>query len=58
MLIATSADRDWTDLPVKTVYLPLIQSLTQYIAGGKRGSLDGGIAVGASKELSLPPSCR
>jgi hypothetical protein len=56
MLIATSADRDWSDLPVKTVYLPLIQSLTQYLAGGKRGSLDGGIAVGAIKELSLPPS--
>ena len=56
MLVATSADRDWSDLPVKTVYLPLIQSLTQHLAGGKRGSLDGGIAVGAAKELSLPPS--
>ncbi|MSP40272.1 MAG: VWA domain-containing protein [Deltaproteobacteria bacterium] len=56
MLLTTSADRDWSDLPVKTVYLPLMQSLTQYLAGGKRGSLDGGIAVGAVKELSLPPS--
>ncbi len=58
MLIATSADRDWSDLPVKTVYLPLIQSLTQYLAGGKRGSLDAGIAVGAVKELSLPAELR
>ena len=56
MLLTSSADRDWNDLPVKTVYLPLIQSLSQYLAGGKRGSLDGGIAVGSSKELSLPPS--
>ncbi len=56
MLVTTSADRDWNDLPVKTVYLPLIQSLTQYLAGGKRGSLDPGIAVGTSKELTLPPS--
>ncbi len=56
MLLTTSADRDWSDLPVKTVYLPLMQSLAQYLAGGKRGSLDGGIAVGAPKELSLPPS--
>ena len=56
LFMATTADRDWTDLPVKTVYLPLIQSLTQYIAGGKRGSLDGGIAVGATKEITLPPS--
>ena len=54
MLMTTSADRDWSDLPVKTVFLPLIQSLTQYLAGGKRGNLDGGIAVGAAKELSFP----
>ena len=56
MLISTSADRDWSDLPVKTIYLPLIQSLTQYLAGGKRGSLDGGIAVGSAKTLTLPAS--
>ncbi len=54
MLMTTSADRDWSDLPVKTVFLPLIQSLTQYLAGGKRGNLDAGIAVGAQKELSFP----
>ncbi|HXV50165.1 MAG TPA: BatA domain-containing protein [Candidatus Binatia bacterium] len=56
MLMTTSADRDWNDLPVKTVYLPLVQSLAQYLAGGKLGSLDAGIAVGAARELSLPPS--
>jgi Aerotolerance regulator N-terminal/von Willebrand factor type A domain len=55
MLFTSSADRDWSDLPVKTVYLPLIQSLTQYLAGGKRGMLDAGITVGTAKELSLPP---
>jgi hypothetical protein len=51
---ATSADRDWNDLPVKTAYLPLIQSLTNYLAGGKRGLMDPGITVGAAKEFSLP----
>jgi uncharacterized membrane protein YobD (UPF0266 family) len=56
MLMTSSADRDWNDLPVKTVYLPLVQSLAQYLAGGKLGSLDAGIAVGAARELSLPPS--
>jgi len=56
IFMSTAADRDWTDLPVKTAYLPLIQSLTQYLAGGKRGGLDGGIAVGSTKELLLPPS--
>lgn len=55
MFLATSADRDWTDLPVKTAYLPFIQALTGYLAGGKRGALDAGITVGAVKEFSLPP---
>jgi uncharacterized membrane protein YobD (UPF0266 family) len=55
LLITTSADRDWSDLPLKTAYLPLIQSLTQYLAGGKRGQLDGGIAVNTAKEIALPP---
>ncbi len=56
MFMATSADRDWTDLPVKTAYLPFVQALTSYLAGGKRGSLDAGIPVGAVKEISLPPA--
>jgi hypothetical protein len=56
LFFATSADRDWTDLPVKTAYLPLVQSLTNYLAGGKRGAMDPGIAVGSPKEFSLPPS--
>ena len=46
LFMTTSADRDWNDLPVKTAYLPLIQSLTNYLAGGKRGAMDGGIPVG------------
>jgi hypothetical protein len=53
IFIATSADRDWTDLPVKTAYLPLIQAFTNYLAGGKRGALDYGVPVGATKEIPL-----
>ncbi len=56
LLFTTSADRDWTDLPIKTAYLPLIQALAQYLSGGKRGSLDPGILVGTNKEISLPPT--
>jgi hypothetical protein len=55
MFMTTTADRDWSDLPVKTAYLPMIQSLTNYLAGGKRGVLDGGISVGDVKQISLPP---
>ena len=55
IFVTTTADRDWTDLPLKTVYLPLIQSFTQHLAGGKRGQLDPGIAVNGVKEIALPP---
>jgi uncharacterized membrane protein YobD (UPF0266 family) len=55
ILVTTSADRDWSDLPLKTAYLPLLQSLGQHLAGGKRGHLDAGTAVDAAKEISLPP---
>jgi len=55
VFLTTSADRDWSDLPVKTAYLPLIQSLASYLAGGKRGAMDPGIEVGNAKEFSLPP---
>jgi hypothetical protein len=56
ILITTSADRDWSDLPLKTAYLPLLQSLAAYLSGGKRGAIDAGISVGTEKEIALPPS--
>jgi hypothetical protein len=34
----------------------MIQSLTGYLAGGKRGILDTGINVGSAKEVSLTPN--
>jgi hypothetical protein len=33
----------------------LVQSLGQYLAGGKRGYLDGGTPVNTAKEISLAP---
>lgn len=32
-LFASSLDRDWTDLPISTLYLPLMRRLTRYLAG-------------------------
>ncbi len=56
VLVSTSADRDWSDLPVKTAYLPLTQSLLSYLQGGKKGSLETGIPAGGAKKFSLPPA--
>ena len=56
ILVSTSADRDWSDLPLKTAYLPLAQSLVSYLQAEKKGSFDTGIAVGGAKKFVLPPS--
>jgi len=56
LLFTATADRDWTDLPLKTAYLPLIQSLASYLAGSRRGTMDPGITVGSAKPFSFPPS--
>ncbi len=34
LLFTSSLDRDWTDLPVKPFFLPLMQQLCRYISGG------------------------
>lgn len=56
LFFTTAADRDWSDLPLKTAYLPLLQSLVSYLSGGKRGMMDPGITVGDSKSFPFPPS--
>lgn len=32
LLLTTTIDRDWTDLPVRTTYLPLTRRIVQYLA--------------------------
>ncbi|MBI2988894.1 MAG: BatA domain-containing protein [Deltaproteobacteria bacterium] len=55
LFFTSSADRDWSDLPLKTAYLPLIQSLVSYLSGGKEGAMDPGVTVGSPKVFSFPP---
>lgn len=54
LLFTSSADRDWSDLPLKTAYLPLVRALVSYLSGGNRGGMDSGIQVGSTKALSFP----
>lgn len=54
LFFTTAADREWSELPVKTAYLPLVQSLVSYLAGGKRGIADPGLTVGSPKSFSFP----
>lgn len=55
LLFAASADRDWSDLPLKTAYVPLVQALVGYVSGERAGEFDPGTPAGAEKRLSLNP---
>jgi hypothetical protein len=52
MLFTSTIDRDWNDLPVKPVFLPLIQQLCRYLTGTftETGEID--VLVGEEYELS------
>jgi hypothetical protein len=56
LLAMTGADRDWSDLPLKSAYLPLVQSLVRHAAGSPQGTFDSGIVVGGSKQISMHAS--
>ncbi len=56
LLFTTAADLEWSDLPFKTVYLPLMQALVSYLSGNKRGSADTGTTAGAARSFSFPSS--
>ena len=34
MLYASTVDRDWTDWPIRTSFLPALQQIVEYLAGG------------------------
>ena len=52
LLFTSSADSAWNDLPLKTGYVPLIQSMVTHLAGGRSGSIDTGITAGTPKQWS------
>ncbi len=52
LLLASTADSAWNNLPLKTGYVPLVQSLVTNMAGGGSGSIDTGITAGTVKRWS------
>ena len=55
LLLTSSADSAWNNLPLKTGYVPLVQSLVTYMAGGSQGSVDTGITAGEAKRWTVAP---
>ena len=55
VLITTSADRDWTNLPARPVFLPLLQRLIRHaVRASDPGLAAGGLVVGLPGRIPLP----
>jgi hypothetical protein len=61
LLLATTLDRDWTDLPISPHFLPLLHELIGRVASRRLGVVLPPVGVGAVVDLSglsLPPGAR
>ena len=53
LLLTTTVDREWTDLPIRPGFLPLVQEAARYLAGVPSGEATSAIAVGQKREIGL-----
>jgi uncharacterized membrane protein len=53
LVYASSIDRDWNDLPIQPVYLPLMQQAARYLARSPLEEPDPPILVGQGHEIGL-----
>jgi hypothetical protein len=58
LLFTSSADRDWTDWPIRTSFLPAMQRFAGFLAGGLEERRDPALAVGAQRTIALEPGER
>jgi hypothetical protein len=53
LLFTSSADRDWTDWPIRTSFLPALQRFAGFLTGGLEERRDAPVAVGEPRRLLL-----
>jgi hypothetical protein len=58
LLFATTVDRDWTNLPITTSFLPLMQLAVRYLAGRMEADPRLDTLVGRTVELPVPPDAK
>lgn len=54
-LLATTVDRDWTDLPIATVYLPLMRRTVRYLGGELGETTVSDAIVGSPVHVEVGP---
>ena len=58
LLYTSTVDRDWTDWPLRTSFLPAMQRFTGWLAGGLDDRRDPPTVVGTPRTLHLGPGRR
>jgi hypothetical protein len=53
LLLTTSVDREWTDLPIRPGFLPLMQEAARYLAAAPTGDATASVSVGGKREIAL-----
>lgn len=53
LLLTTSIDRDWTDLPIRTAFLPLVQQAARFLARSLEGPGSHDVTVNEARTLPL-----
>jgi hypothetical protein len=53
LLLTTTADREWTDLPIRPGFLPLVQEAARRLAGAPSGDAASALLVGQRREIAL-----
>lgn len=53
-LLTTTVDRGWTDLPIRTGFLPLVHELLQRLAGAQQSGIQPPVLVGLPFKLARP----
>lgn len=51
LLLTTTVDREWTDLPIRPGFLPLIQEAARRLAGAPSGDAIATLVTGATREI-------
>jgi hypothetical protein len=58
MLLSTTVDREWTDLPIRAGFLPLVQESARRLAGTSERGGTSMLMVGQRREIALAPDER
>ena len=54
ILLTTSVDRDWSDLALRTSFVPLVHQLMDYLAQRGEGKAGANVTLGQEVEVGLP----